>query len=434
MNKRRSEQSRTNDGLPTVKGKKVQRRSVGLANSVFRERHSKENDKDGSFFCTVLEYILLFTSILAVASLFWKGDKPLLGGKNAATVAGATTEVGLVKAQESAPILKFTRSAGEFPSVCTSEQKDLIKKQLPNSRGCDVSYMECSSTAATVASGFAHNPILMREFYASDNFKLDSEKHYFFAVVLQWQNNDVPLDILQIGSRENKCNVNDWNTKLGVEPNQALPHFEIPTDGTKRKASVMVVNWPLDTKTQPKISLSQLKADCGYSDDEFKIETFDANLVREGAEDALTKLIRSEMPSKQAEFPQPIHYLEMQGGQGEDYNLLKNLLPGLLKDVRYVHFNSNKVGSWQVGPPSKLKALVEMMKHSGLVCYWAGKKEADHGLWRITDCWLEHFNVDHWGSVSCVNFKHDDVKELADRMEQKFFDTIQKNHVFRGTD
>jgi hypothetical protein len=36
------------------------------------------------------------------------------------------------------------------------------------------------------------------------------------------------------------------------------------------------------------------------------------------------------------------------------------------------------------------------------VCYWAGKDK----LWRITDCWLGHYDTSKaWSNVACVSTK-----------------------------
>lgn len=57
----------------------------------------------------------------------------------------------------------------------------------------------------------------------------------------------------------------------------------------------------------------------------------------------------------------------------------------------------------------------------GFVCYWAGRGGK---LWRISDCWLDHYDeLKEWSNVACVNWKR--APTLAARMEARFLQTIQ---------
>ena len=269
----------------------------------------------------------------------------------------------------------------------------------------------------------------MREFYASKDFKLNTKEHSFFGVVLGWQNNDIPVDTLSIGSHDaTRFNAEQWNAKVGISTSLALSPVTVDS-AEKRQASVMVVDWDQPNKAKPIIPLQELKTSLGYTDNELILETIQLNGTP--VKNSLTDLIRSKMPliNGKVAADQPIHYLEMEGSEGEDVKLLMTLLPGLLKDVRYLHFDDNKSGSWYPRG-QKLSNLIEHLQKEGLVCYWSGKKESDYALWRITNCFLPHYDSKHWAHIACVNVMHDDVKELATRMENKFMETLKKDHVF----
>jgi FkbM family methyltransferase len=102
-----------------------------------------------------------------------------------------------------------------------------------------------------------------------------------------------------------------------------------------------------------------------------------------------------------------------------------------LRRTRYVELEYNWRGEWN---KYKLSNTTETMKERGFVCYWAG----DAGrLWRITDCWLSHYDLKFWSNVACVNVLLPDTvtPSLAERMEATFLDTvaagntIQYNHA-----
>jgi hypothetical protein len=68
-----------------------------------------------------------------------------------------------------------------------------------------------------------------------------------------------------------------------------------------------------------------------------------------------------------------------------------------LRRTGYVELEYNWNGTWV---DHKLSKVTETMKERGFVCYWVG--DAGH-LWRITDCWLPHYDLKFWSNVACVN-------------------------------
>jgi FkbM family methyltransferase len=87
-----------------------------------------------------------------------------------------------------------------------------------------------------------------------------------------------------------------------------------------------------------------------------------------------------------------------------------------LQSTKYLEFEYHQVGAWK---QHKLSTAITSLQQQGFVCYWAG-----HGkLWRITDCWMDHYDVSKtWSNVACVNLAL--APTLALRMEGVFLKTL----------
>jgi hypothetical protein len=98
-----------------------------------------------------------------------------------------------------------------------------------------------------------------------------------------------------------------------------------------------------------------------------------------------------------------------------------------LRRTRYVELEYNWKGAWV---QHKLSEMIETMKERGFACYWAG--DAGH-LWRITDCWLPHYDLKFWSNVACVNVLLPDTvtPTLAARMEATFLDTVAAGNTLK---
>jgi len=255
----------------------------------------------------------------------------------------------------------------------------------------------------------------VREFYSSDDFKLKPD-HSFYAVDVNWMNDDVPIDSLLIGSRDPKYNVKEFNKQVGLDDKKALPPVVIKQGAAKRPAKSLVISFrSID-------AIKKAKETMKLSDNELTLKPIPMQRI-----DSINQHIKSHMPSTNGKVAadQPIHYLDMSGVAGDELTGLNSIKDDVLKNVRYLHMDSNKRGSWNVGLPDVMRTL----KAAGLVCYWVGKKETDYSLWRITDCPLVSYNINHWSIFACVSVVHDDVAELADRMEKKFKETLKKDQV-----
>jgi hypothetical protein len=426
----------TNDGLPIVHGKKVSRRKrFGLNNA-----RSSPNNDGGSGASSFLKKCLWWVVIISALSLalivhyLVRNNQPSTATAAVSTASVQTTTKAeapisspVQTKKDEAPIpspvqtttkaeapISSSKGGYGYPDKCTTEQLAHVEKQLPNDPLGDRPWRDASFSKATVKSAYAQNPILMREFYASDNFKL-GKNHQFFGVVLGWRNNDVPIDTLAIGSRDANIDTKKWVDKLKLDSKMALSPVAINSAAGIRPARVLVVDW-----NKPSIPFEGLRDSLGYSDDKLQVVS-----IPNPTSDLLN-VVRSKMPGGVVATDQPIHFLNIHGAEGMDPSILK-ALTSILKQVRYVHFEYNKAETWQF---TKLSAVINSLKNEGLVCYFAGSKEADYGFWRITDCFLKHYDNRHWAGISCVNVKHDDVKELADGIEKKFLETLKKDHTF----
>merc|ERR1711935_611671 len=173
------------------------------------------------------------------------------------------------------------------------------------------------------------------------------------------------------------------------------------------------------------MGLLSLKESLHISDNELVHTTIAKNEL-----EFLSKHILSKVPVVNGEVApdQPIHSLVVSCSDGCYGQVLKSLSP-ILNRVRYLHFTYTKDGPLYARNKN-LSAIIDDLKNEGLVCYFAGKKEINYGLWRITDCFMDLYDQPHWGHIDCVSVKHDDVKELANRIEKKFQETLKQDHTF----
>jgi len=395
---------RRNDGIPISNGKKVQRhrrQKFGLEQSSSSKKSS---------FCRPIIYCIALVVTVAFLIRHEKGQAIIAKNWNVKQV----TEIISSK--------KETKRSFRMPNKCTDAQLSIAKKQLPEDyRGRP---WHSGITLATVRSKFAYNPKLMREFYASDDFNFNTKTHSFYAVFIRWKKNFAPIDSLAIGSRNSKFNTDQWKSELGLDENNALSPVAIDYAAGTRPAKALVVEY----EAQTPIPLESLKTKFGYSDNELAIVKIQKKQLND---DVMSKIVSRQKPSTTGKVDptQPIHFLDISGTNGEDADILLNLM-SIMDQVRYLHFEYNYPNtSWS---NVKLSSLVKALQAKGLVCYFAGNKETDYALWRITDCFLDYYDIRRWAWLDCVNVEHEDVSKLASRMEQEFLMTLQTGISYFG--
>ena len=397
-----------NDGLPVIHGKKVKRRQ--------KFYHQKSSSSFSTYFWRfAIVAIVLFVFVL-------KNDE----GNEVPKKEVVSTPATAAKASETKAAPPETKAAPPppprqapnpdgFPAKCNEDQLKKYLKQFPVDKWGDRPWRDASFTKATVRTDYAYNPKVAREFYASDDFKLHAT-HSFYAVSIGWNNNDVPIDMLAVGSRDTaKYDTKKWNDELSLPENSRLPSVAIDAAASKRPAKFLVVDLNEDSGIQNIISTFK------FSSDELFVEK--SGLL------SFSKKVASQRPAVNGKvaIDQPIHYLDIYSPDGLDAGIL-NAMGESLSQVRFLHFHYNKGGSWE---SNRLSKVMKLLQDNGLVCYFAGSKERDHDLWRITDCFMEHFDDRHWAGIACVNVQLPDVKPMAERMEEIFLKTLEKNQVFK---
>jgi len=117
----------------------------------------------------------------------------------------------------------------------------------------------------------------------------------------------------------------------------------------------------------------------------------------------------------------PINYLSVDV-EGNDYDvLLGGERTSVLKRVHYLEFEYNWMGSWK--DQSLHQAIDYLDAQFGFTCYWAGFNRT---LWRITSCWLDHYDHHFWSNVACVNRNAHEVRSMAESMERIFLETLER--------
>jgi FkbM family methyltransferase len=106
--------------------------------------------------------------------------------------------------------------------------------------------------------------------------------------------------------------------------------------------------------------------------------------------------------------------------EGFDYPVLMGA-EQTLRRTKYLEFEYNWKGQWK---QHALSTVIRRLQEAGFACYWSG---AYGHVWRITDCWLDHYDSKFWSNVACVNRKAPNT-DLSQRMEQLFRQTLAAGH------
>lgn len=436
---------RKNDGLPIVQGRKVRtpnRRGNNNGNNSntfkYDQQHSTVHKN------RIWTFVVVVTVVLGTAYYAFDKNNNNNSPSSSTTVSTVSVAETVPAATATAPLPVVTapapvpakaavpavpipvppvdissKAATTFPAICTVEQRAMVGLQLPNSAACRSWWHSlCSFTAATTG---CQNPVLARTFFSNTKDFTNTKK--FNALLLGWNKNDIPIDMLSIGSGLNPKYkyVNTKNlcrTPIVAESGNTTPRTEVP--------QVLVIDWE---PQRVAVSLAKLKIDGSYTDTEIIEEKIDIKkYVDTKAKYSLDKLILQKLPQDT-----PIHYVDIaRSVDGLDYSFIMEMISSnIIKNVRFLHMEYNKSGKW--GTPSHtLKSLIDNLRNNGLVCYWSGDDKTQYSLWRITDCFLEHYNYKHYARIQCVSAVHDDVKVLSQRMEKQFLDTLVKGpkHTF----
>jgi hypothetical protein len=444
----------------TVRGRKLVRGRGGSSGATTTANKDAGGSRGGvdeltlGLGTTVAIIIILLASGAALATAYIVTYRPTcwMSRIDSTTVASAASQkdggpaavVATTAGSTASPLRGRPADGLDFPPACTLDQLDAVRKQLPAASCYEPAYLQACSF--TVATKNCQNPKLVREFYYEyandDNTETAATiattaqvggggtgGFPFLGILVGWQQDDAPVDVLHMGSSgDPRYDRDRWNAKAGFDGscrNASGTATATSTDragGSPRRhrgAQTLIVEWNSGSYKE----LSRLRGEFGYGDEEMLLDSTNPG---DAPKETLTKLIATKFPGED----RPIHYLEL-GGRGElDHAILTEQLSSeVLKNVRYLAFEYSWKGTWAPADV-KMSDLIERLKaQAGLVCYWSGD-DSHGGLWRITDCWLKHYDTKQWAHIACVNARHGDVAQLKNRMETTFLETLGKEQKF----
>ncbi|KAG7371925.1 hypothetical protein IV203_018067 [Nitzschia inconspicua] len=309
----------------------------------------------------------------------------------------------IVSAQRSTTPIVTT--VDNFPSICTAAQMESIKKQL-KPEGCFGGRpwtQPCSFTQATIG---CQDHFWMTEVYAHQSFP-DTP---FVAIIIGWpkglEKTDFFMVDLQLGTKNpTTYDANKILAKYGNTcPSRTLQYSGMAAPTTKV--------YVLESDPNKIINLQAIQQEL-HAENHLIIETKDFTKSK-GSSGSLDAWVQDRLPANE----DAIHHLSI-NVEGWDFEILMGA-SNMLNRVRYVDFEVQWKLEWNKG---SLSILIRKLKTRGFVCYFSG---SNGNLWRITDCWLNHYGEKHWGRVACVNAHHPDVNEILERMEIGFTDTISR--------
>lgn len=121
----------------------------------------------------------------------------------------------------------------------------------------------------------------------------------------------------------------------------------------------------------------------------------------------------------------PINYLSVDV-EGFDYEVLLGGMRGALNRTHYLEFEYNWMLPWK---DQSFEEVIERLdREFGFTCYWAGFNDT---IWRITNCWLDHYEMHFWSNVACVNRNAVEVRDVAEDMEDTFLETMTRTDAVR---
>ncbi len=115
-----------------------------------------------------------------------------------------------------------------------------------------------------------------------------------------------------------------------------------------------------------------------------------------------------------------INYLSVDV-EGFDSEVLLGGYRTALSRTHYLEFEYNWMGPW--GRQRLSTLITELENLFGFACYWPGK---DGNIWRITECFLDYYDIHFWSNIACVNRRIDEARYIAEKMENMFLNTLEK--------
>jgi hypothetical protein len=295
-----------------------------------------------------------------------------------------------------------------FPPTCTATQVENIKKQL-KPEGCFGGRPWTEPCSFTQATKGCQDPIWMTQVYAQQSFSDDKP---FVAIHVGWPKGMEKADLfvvdLQLGTKKPfKYDANKVLSQYGNPENPCSATTPAFSGTAVSSTKVYVLESAVDKINDLRTIQKEFNAD-----HDLIIETRD--FATKSASGNLDAWVRERLSSSD----DPIHHLSI-NVEGWDFEILMGA-SNMLNRVRYVDFEVQWKSEWNKG---SLSILIRKLKTRGFVCYFSG---SNGNLWRITDCWMNHYGEKHWGRIACVNVHHPDVRGILDRMETGFIETLTR--------
>ena len=405
----------------------------------------------------------------SIPSPFSTNSKPEL-------VLGATSAIASVseEATKFKPAVSPFPAKAKFPPNCTSEQLDVVSEQLPPA-GClkrenkPWIYWDCS--------------------FANKTYCGNANPHWFFDFIHQSKNVDETfrgiivgcnkgyeaLELLRIVSPPSRNKTYDWkqwrDTFSGNATDDLTAEIDLSVDcpingkatsNTRASATKNVHVYCIDAMPNTIDRLNRTKQELGYGDelDIVKMVVSD-QVISQGIPVLVTDMIGSmavgpyhwkrkckknadsdcvnvfqgsidhlveSKPALRATTTDAetglntsplIQFLSITA-ETSDYDVLKGAAKNLGR-IQYIDFSYDWNANWTY---KDLKDLIFRLKKKGFVCYFTGSNGED--MWRITDCWLDHYGLKFPASIGCTNANIPEAEPLLERMEGMFLKTLNK--------
>lgn len=339
----------------------------------------------------------------------------------------------------------------KYPPQCTPSQFESLAQQLPPEQCVENAKKpwnkSCSFQDETVCGNA--NPHWLYDFVRA------SSTNSFRGIIVGCNKGVDALQILTKISATNTYNIEKWDKQFGKIPETAKldsnyecrdPSPETKTPGTVQDVRLYCIDGAPNTVKQ----LQSTKQALGYndeleivhsiiSDQHFSGGLFVKTIDPIGFMGSGTKYWRGQCLKKPEECEtapatnidtlvkstpalknQPfLQYLKV-SAVGSDYFILKGAAK-TLERTQYIDFGYHWNFDWG---DTELKDLIYRLKKKGFVCYFAGT--LGETLWRITDCWQDHYALKFPASIGCVNANIPEAEPLLDRMEELFHKTLEQ--------
>lgn len=369
-----------------------------------------------------------------------------------------------------------------IPSKCTTYQMERLRQQI-GPAGCadsDPPWLQlCSFTQAT--RGCKQRDGLRKHLYNimmdknnnksnNNNNNNDNSKLSFLAIMIgcEAKMDTTFIDILACGSHDaNKYSVVEWEEDRTCRPKPigSLLSSSSSETSTSSSSSSSLSSLSTSTSTNNKIvptmgicfqkdsekvkALRQKRDEMGWNENDLMIEhkeMTDTSLL--GITTSIDEYFTSDETSSVSSSSllyhqdQPIHYMIISDSTSQTQNVI---LDGAVKTLSRIwilefeyHWNAGWKGmSLQTLLDERLGKGVKKGNNNdsnadggstddigkGFICYWNGN---DNELWRITDCWQDHYQYNSWAYIICVNSNIAETQPILKEMEKSFEMTLQK--------